>query len=247
MARTTRRVDSGSGRRGFQAAVEQAKLDALKELAYGAAHEINNPLASIAVHAETLLKEEEDPERRRRLAAIHTQAFRAHEMIADLMLFARPPALQRERQDVVALLTRVIDEMRWQAEELQVELEWKSPSRAIELEIDSDQIGVAIRAVCQNAMEAVGEGGCVTVSLGARPDKQGMHQIVVQDDGPGIPANVRQHVFDPFYSGREAGRGLGFGLSKCWRIITDHGGEVGITCPRGGGTRTTLRLPAVTN
>jgi C4-dicarboxylate-specific signal transduction histidine kinase len=53
-------------------------------------------------------------------------------------------------------------------------------------------------------------------------------------------------MFDPFYSGREAGRGLGFGLSKCWRIVTDHGGEVVVSCPVGGGAEFCIRLPVAT-
>ena len=70
----------------FEQRLEREKLEALKELAYGASHEINNPLANIAARAQTLLDDEIDPERRRKLLAIHRQALRAHEMIADLML-----------------------------------------------------------------------------------------------------------------------------------------------------------------
>ena len=88
----------------FDRAVEHAKLEALKEFAYGAGHEINNPLANISARAQTLLKEESDPEHRQKLAAINTQAFRAHEMIADLMLFARPPELKPERIELRAFL-----------------------------------------------------------------------------------------------------------------------------------------------
>ena len=88
----------------FLDALEAAKLDALKELAYGASHEINNPLANIAARAQTLLRDESDPERRRALEAIHQQALRAHEMISDLMLFARPPRLERGPVDVASLL-----------------------------------------------------------------------------------------------------------------------------------------------
>ncbi len=83
--------------RRFDAAVQHAKLEAMKELAYGAGHEINNPLANIATRAQTLLRDETNPERRRKLAAINAQAFRAHEMIADLMLFARPPQMRPKR------------------------------------------------------------------------------------------------------------------------------------------------------
>src|SRR3954468_20131142 len=78
----------------FAAAVESAKLQALYNFAYGLSHEINNPLANIATRAQTLLAEEKDSERRRRLATIVQQAFKAHEMIADLKLFARPPTLR---------------------------------------------------------------------------------------------------------------------------------------------------------
>ena len=67
---------------------------------------------------------------------------------------------------------------------------------------------------------------------------------MVTDTGPGISPEVRRHLFDPFYSGREAGRGLGFGLAKCWRIITDHGGQIDITSEPGRGATFVLRLPA---
>ncbi|MCC7476100.1 MAG: HAMP domain-containing histidine kinase, partial [Pirellulales bacterium] len=73
----------------FERRLQHEKLESLKELAYGASHEINNPLANIAARAQTLLADEPQPERRRKLIAIHRQALRAHEMISDLMLFAR--------------------------------------------------------------------------------------------------------------------------------------------------------------
>ena len=75
----------------FEERVAEARLEALRELAYGAGHEINNPLANIAARAQALLLDEREPERRRRLATIVDQAFRARDMIGGLMLFARPP------------------------------------------------------------------------------------------------------------------------------------------------------------
>src|SRR4029078_4961573 len=77
----------------FDVQLERAKLDAMKELAYGASHEINNPLANIAARAQTLLDDEEHRQGRQKLVAIHRQGMRAHEMISDLMLFARPPKM----------------------------------------------------------------------------------------------------------------------------------------------------------
>src|SRR6478736_7921322 len=101
----------------FASAVESAKLQALYNFAYGLSHEINNPLANIATRAQTLLVDEADPERRRKLATIVQQAFRAHEMIADLMLFAHPPKMQPREVDVVRLVDTVVAELQEQASE----------------------------------------------------------------------------------------------------------------------------------
>ena len=68
-------------------------------------------------------------------------------------------------------------------------------------------------------------------------------EISVRDDGPGIPDEVRRHIFDPFYSGRAAGRGLGFGLPKCWRIVTNHEGRIEVDSQLGRGTSFRITLP----
>src|SRR5262245_63716861 len=106
----------------FDERLEHEKLESLKELAYGASHEINNPLANIAARAQTLLVDEADPERRRMLQAIHRQAMRAHEMISDLMLFARPPKLQWATLNLTQLVQRVCDEHRELAGERDIHL-----------------------------------------------------------------------------------------------------------------------------
>src|SRR5262249_10150154 len=102
--------------------LEQAKLDAMKELAYGASHEINNPLANISARAQTLLRDERDPGRRRALGAIYEQAMRAHEMIADLMLFARPPKLIAVEVDLRLLIETVAAELNLECRHRDIEL-----------------------------------------------------------------------------------------------------------------------------
>jgi signal transduction histidine kinase len=67
--------------------------------------------------------------------------------------------------------------------------------------------------------------------------------IHVSDNGPGIAPEHRQHIFEPFFSARQAGRGLGMGLSKCWRIVTNHGGRIGVEDDPGQGAVFTVRLP----
>ncbi|HYO25713.1 MAG TPA: HAMP domain-containing sensor histidine kinase [Lacipirellulaceae bacterium] len=226
----------------FQEALQRAKLDALKELAYGASHEINNPLANIAARAQSLLRDEADAERRRALEAIHQQALRAHEMISDLMLFARPPQLQPRPTEVGAIL-----------EQLRAELAPEFASRDIlftlaadppppPISADSVQLAVAIKALLVNSMQAIGRDGRVEATARVEP-AQGVLAVAVRDSGPGIPERVREHMFDPFYSGREAGRGLGFGLSKCWRIVQLHGGRVQVRDAPEGGALIAIELP----
>ena len=220
--------------------LEQLKLDAMKELAYGASHEINNPLANISARAQSLLRDETHPERRRALEAIHQQAMRAHEMISDLMLFARPPALQLEKFDACELVREVVERNACESERRNIQVSGKLPDR-VEIVGDRQQLGVALGAVVTNALEAIGNDGAVEIILRSENDADIV--IEVRDTGMGISDAVREHLFDPFFSGREAGRGLGFGLSKCWRIVTDHGGEVAVANrDEGGGAIISLRL-----
>jgi hypothetical protein len=227
----------------LSAQLERQKLEAMKELAYGASHEINNPLANIAARAQTLLRDESSPERRRALEAIHQQAMRAHEMISDLMLFARPPKLMIESVDLCEVIRHVAAGLEEQCQRRNVRLTLHSPATPCVVQGDALQLAVAITALIVNSAEAIGNDGAIEIRLEAI-DANGMAAIEVADTGPGISAEVRCHLFDPFYSGREAGRGLGFGLSKCWRIVTDHGGTIVVDDSNSQGAKITLRLPA---
>jgi signal transduction histidine kinase len=228
----------------FERKLEHEKLESLKELAYGASHEINNPLANIAARAQTLLEDETDSDRQRKLMAIHRQAMRAHEMISDLMLFARPPKLNLATCELGTIVQKVIGELRERAEEYGIELTCVCATESIDLRADETQLGVAIGAIIKNALEAVGEGGHVQVAVRCVTlDSAHLAEVAVFDDGPGISEGVRRHMFDPFFSGREAGRGLGFGASKCWRIVTDHGGQVVVQHAGRSGAEITIQLP----
>ena len=88
------------------------------------------------------------------------------------------------------------------------------------------------RCARKRGIEALGGQGHIRIELGRGADGV---EIRVRDDGPGISPEERRHIFDPFYSARQAGRGLGLGLSKCWRIITNHGGRIVVEEQPGGG------------
>ena len=232
--------------KNFAKALESEKLLSLKQFAYGAGHEINNPLVNISTRAQTLLGDERDPERRRKLATINSQAFRAHEMISDLMLFAQPPQLIPQRIDLVQVIQQLADQFAEQASAHNVRIRWMAMAEPVVVSADPDQLQVALGAICTNALDAIAHGGTIEIEL-TTTDEIINHAkfaaIHIRDTGPGIPAEVRRHMFDPFFSGREAGRGIGFGLSKCWRIVTDHGGSIVVDSQFGSGATFTVLLP----
>jgi signal transduction histidine kinase len=216
----------------FQEALEREKLEAMAEFAAGAGHEINNPLTVIAGRAQLFLQSETDPERRRALALMNAQAMRVYEMIADMRLFARPPRPEPQPVELSSLIDGVITGFAPRAARQETELLRQGEIGPVKIEADAAQINVAVRALCQNALESLSSGGRVEISL--RQSERDA-RIQVSDNGPGITPQQRVRLFDPFYSARQAGRGLGLGLSKSWRIVANHGGriEVADNSPRG--------------
>lgn len=221
--------------------LEREKLASLRQFAYGLSHEINNPLTNIATRAQMLLAGEQDPDRRKALETINAQAFRAFEMLADLMLFAHPPAPQRTKFDVAELLRELVQQHQPAARAQQTNLTLAElPAELPALSADRTQLASALAAILKNALEAVRTGG--VISLAVEVNSAAL-EFCVTDNGPGITPEVRRHLFDPFFSGREAGRGLGLGLCKAWRIAELHGGEIHVVSEPGQGATFRLRVP----
>lgn len=213
-------------------ALEAAKTAAIAEFAAGAGHEINNPLATIAGRVQMLLRDETDFNRRQDLATIGAQSLRVRDMIGDLMLFARPPSPTPKRLLLNELAQSVIDRFR----------QTPQTSRNIRINIaaqgavfataDPACVQIVLSELLRNSLEAVDSvSETVEGEIVVRLERSGCTQnpaaiIAVSDNGPGLSDRDRAHLFDPYYSGREAGRGLGFGLCKCWRIANRHGGWI---------------------
>jgi signal transduction histidine kinase len=228
----------------WAAAVHQARLEGLYQLAYGLSHEINNPLANITARAQSLLVGESDPQRRRALATIVQQALRAYEMIADLMVVARPPAPRPSWVDVKNVAGRVLEQFQPAAQDQGTCLQLRCPEPLPALWLDETHLGAMLAALLRNALQALRQGGnvWVTIEPGPAPAPEASVRLIVTDDGPGIPDDHQPHLFDPFFSGREAGRGLGLGLCKVWRIAQLYGGRVQVTSTPGQGTQVVVEL-----
>jgi signal transduction histidine kinase len=261
-------------RRGEAERLRDQKLASLAELAAGAGHEINNPLAVISGQAQFLLNKlrapkprtltpatagEADEERAPvvpspRLVAgasseeaegalrkIVEQAQRIHQILRDLMQFARPPRPRKQRLDAGDLVQEVATSLADLAALRRVRVVVPRPERPVAVCADPDQLRLALTCLLRNAVEAAPAEGWA----GARVETPSADavEIVVEDNGAGPPPQQREYLFDPFYSGRSAGRGRGLGLPTAWRLARQHGGDVAFVSLPDGPTRFVLRLP----
>ncbi|WP_182866293.1 sensor histidine kinase [Rhodopirellula sp. JC639] len=203
---------------------ETRKLAAAKQLAYGLSHEINNPLANISARAQQLVRDEADPQRQQSLQQIVQQVYRAHEMIAGLMFFANPPETNRERIDLNELVREAGDEFRSIASDVDIRLMVETLADPACVMADRAMMLEAIRVLLRNSIEAIGSGGTVVLSMEREeaPSRDPQWLIHIADSGPGLSVEASRHAFDPFYSGREAGRGLGLGLCRAYRVAQLH-------------------------
>lgn len=235
----------------FQHELHTQKLESMAEYAAGAGHEINNPLGSIIGRASQLLKEETNPERKRALENIGAQAYRVRDMIGDTMSFARPPMPRLESLSLITVLQTVIGRFETEFEQQNLTCSTRA-SQDFSVNADRHQIEIVFAELLRNSQFAISSmpsshGGKVEIELSAesRNNVPGV-RIDVIDSGPGLDGEQRLHCFDPFYSGRQAGRGLGFGLSKCWQILRQHSGSIEIL-PQQSPVVIRLWLPVATN
>jgi signal transduction histidine kinase len=198
-------------------------LAALAEFAAGAAHEINNPLAIITAQVQNLLRKETDTQRREAFQVILKQSQRIADLLKDVMTFARPPRPQRSPVPLTELLLALRRELHEVLQTSQVRLEIQADDPALWLNIDIKQVLQGLGAVLRNAVEAAAAGGWVRLRVEATP--AWLH-ILVEDSGPGLSPAAAEHAFDPFYSGREAGRGRGLGLPLAWRLLQQNEGDL---------------------
>lgn len=209
----------------FETELQTSKRAALRQFAYGLSHEINNPLANISTRAQTLMRGESDTQRRQSLQRIVDQAMRAHEMTADLMFYAHPPAPRKTRFNLADLIPAVVQPMRESLADRAIEVVIEPSSLPVIVDADRSMMTEAIRSLLLNSLEAIGCDGQVLLGCDRDVARQ-RAMVTVSDSGPGLSASAIRHAFDPYYSGREAGRGLGVGLCRVETIAQIHQGDV---------------------
>ncbi|MFQ5489581.1 MAG: sensor histidine kinase [Phycisphaerae bacterium] len=218
------------------------RLASLGEMAAGVAHEIRNPLAGIQLFASMLEDDLSDRPSSQELAVKISHGVRSLDgIVGDILAFAGEVEGRLEPVDLWAVVEEVLElagpQQKARAAVIHVE-----PARfRVRVQAHAVQLCRALLNLVFNALEAVDEGG--QVWLDCQPAAGGGVGLTVADDGPGVPAELRQRVFDPFYTGRDSGTGLG--LAIVHRIAESHGGGVRVSDRPGGGALFEMTLQAV--
>ena len=220
---------------------DREKLEALAEFAAGAGHEINNPLATIIGRAQMLLKDEADPQKRQMLMSIGAQAYRIRDMIGDTMLFGRPPCPEFQVVNLAEVVSRVLAKHNGDFANGCSTVSVHVPE-SIVLRADPTQLSIVLSELLRNSLQALQPCGGGEIQISATADGEKAF-IEMTDRGIGFRDDEKEHAFDPFFSGRQAGRGLGFGLPKCWRIIDQHSGQIEIQSTPNGPTTVKIVWP----
>jgi signal transduction histidine kinase len=203
---------------------------------------VRNPLASVGLYLELLSDEigAENPDEARRLVhSLSTEVDRLSEITETYLRFVRLPKPKLEREDLGALASSVLEFSRGELALARIDLELVIPSGLPEVAADESQIRQALLNLVRNAKEAMPEGGRIRVEVGTTDS--GWMRLAVTDSGPGISPENLSKIFDPFFSTKQKGTGLGLALVQ--QIVTDHGGRIEVDLPATGGTTFAILLP----
>jgi hypothetical protein len=225
--------------------VSAERLVAVGEMAARVSHEIRNPLATIGGFARSVLKKPEDINSvKRKTEVVVKEIARLEELLNDLLDMARPRVLSLEPQSINEIVEHAI---------LLADADLKANGAAVERELapdlpkvpcDRSRLLQAFLNTIRNGAQAMPNGGtmCVRTNLLQRgPSSPAFVQIHIADSGTGISARAMKQVFDPFFSTKVSGSGLGLAVTK--RIIQDHGGQIDLDSEEGKGTTFTFSLP----
>lgn len=233
--------------------IQTAKMASLGLLVAGVAHEINNPLGFSMSHLSTVVKlldqlsDDVDGAKniakfrkvQDRIVSVRDGLSRVEELVRKLRVFARQDEAEMKPADI-----------REGIESTLVLLGHRIPS-GVTIGCDycddngiycsPSSINQVVMNLVTNALDAVGDSGRIAILTTRSGDE---FSLRVRDSGPGIPKEVQERIFEPFYTTKDVGRGMGLGLAICYRIVERHGGRIEIANPEGGGCEFVVTLPA---
>jgi two-component system NtrC family sensor kinase len=224
-----------------QALLQSEKLAAMGRLTSQIAHELNNPIYGIMNTLE-LLKTEIPPEskRRRILELSLSETQRLAEMLRNMLSFSKPEEEKRSPVKINELVEGILLVMEKQMRESNIQVETYFDDTLPEVMASTNQMRQVVLNLLKNAKEAMPKGGLLTVRT-SREDRK--VRVAIQDTGVGIPEEIRDKIFDAFFTTKQKVKGVGLGLSVCYGIIKDHGGEIKVESEVHKGTTFIIHLP----
>jgi two-component system sensor histidine kinase HydH len=217
------------------------QLAAVGQLAAGVAHEVRNPLTGIKLLLQAAVRTTgPTPLTTERLHLLLQEVARIERTVQGLLDFARTSPLDRQPQDLRAVVETAVGLTHSRAEAKSVAVHAEAPAEPLPATVDHDQLLSLLTNLLANAVEATPPGGQIGVNTGIDPD--GMIRVEVWDTGPGIDPTVAGQLFAPFVTTKPTGTGLGLNMAR--RVARDHGGTLTVANRPAGGTCFTLLLPA---
>ena len=224
--------------------LQTEKLAAMDSIVAGIAHELNNPMTAILGYAELLLATEKDPKRKQRVALIAEEADRCGKIIASMLTYTRSYGRALETAHVNVVLGEVLD-----LQAYQLKVDGIAISTAYDQTIPASQLLTAgLRRLFLNLIHNAHQA-LLEVPIGSRhlwiSTELRANSIFIQfaDSGPGIPKADLNRIFDPFYTTRPLGQGMGLGLSVAFGVVHEHNGKIWAEPRPGGGAALNIELP----
>jgi signal transduction histidine kinase/iron only hydrogenase large subunit-like protein len=220
-----------------EALKQSEKLAHMGQLSAGIAHELNNPLGVITMYSNLLLDETKDNTARGDLELIVEQADRCRKIVGGLLNFARKNQVRHVETNLEKFATRSIQSIVL-PENITVDMKVEMNDPFVY--IDSDQMMQVLTNLEKNAVEAMPEGGVLTIELKEKRDEVEIH---IKDNGTGISEENMEKIFTPFFTTKELGKGTGLGLPLCYGIVKMHQGKINIvsnSMPENGPTGTSF-------
>ena len=231
--------DRRKGDRKMDESVRSERLAFTGRIAASIAHEIRNPLGNVSMSVQQLKKGfSEDSPWAKHIEVIIRNTERINFLITELLNCARPPKLNIQPHDIHETLESVLDAITTKVESQRIEVRKSFCQGLSVINVDKEQINRAFSNVMINAAESMRDGGKMTITTETDGD---FFIVKIRDTGEGIPAEDIIRIFDPFFSTKPSG--IGLGLSMTYGIVASHNGTIAVESEQANGTVFTISLP----
>jgi signal transduction histidine kinase len=227
--------------------IQAEKLSAVGQLISAVAHELNNPLAAISGYVQISLLDGCPPKLREDLEQIYKNVLRCRKVVENLLFFARQSRHERKKVELNATVVSALELLEYRLSKTEdVRVVKELAPGGVEIAGDFQQVVQVLVNLVGNACDAMQalvrlpEGKLLRVRTGATGERV---FIEIEDNGAGIPEELRERIFQPFFTTKDPGKGTGLGLTISRQIVREHGGDVGVRSRPGGGTVFRLTIP----